>query len=172
MLLDIVHSHAVKNTAEGINCFDGTEYQFFHSGAKGDHPAWGSKCFDYSRTGVLHFLLSNVRFWLEEYHFDGFRFDGVTSMLYHDHGLGTAFVSPAQYFSMNTDVDAVTYLMLASDLAREVKKDCVLIAEDMSAMPGMCRPIKDGGIGFDYRLSMGLPDFFIKTIKEKQDGHW
>ena len=172
VLLDIVHSHAVKNTAEGINCFDGTEYQFFHSGAKGDHPAWGSKCFDYSRTGVLHFLLSNVRFWLEEYHFDGFRFDGVTSMLYHDHGLGTAFVSPAQYFSMNTDVDAVTYLMLASDLAREVKKDCVLIAEDMSAMPGMCRPIKDGGIGFDYRLSMGLPDFFIKTIKEKQDGHW
>ena len=172
VLLDIVHSHAVKNTAEGINCFDGTEYQFFHSGAKGDHPAWGSKCFDYSRTGVLHFLLSNVRFWLEEYHFDGFRFDGVTSMLYHDHGLGTAFVSPAQYFSMNTDVDAVTYLMLASDLAREVKKGCVLIAEDMSAMPGMCRPIKDGGIGFDYRLSMGLPDFFIKTIKEKQDGHW
>ena len=115
VLLDIVHSHAVKNTAEGINCFDGTEYQFFHSGAKGDHPAWGSKCFDYSRTGVLHFLLSNVRFWLEEYHFDGFRFDGVTSMLYHDHGLGTAFASPAQYFSMNTDVDAVTYLMLASD---------------------------------------------------------
>ena len=172
VLLDIVHSHAVKNTAEGINCFDGTEYQFFHSGAKGDHPAWGSKCFDYSRTGVLHFLLSNVKFWLEEYHFDGFRFDGVTSMLYHDHGLGTAFTGPSQYFSMNTDVDAVTYLMMATEVAREVNKNVVLIAEDMSAMPGMCRPIKDGGIGFDYRLSMGLPDFFIKTIKEKEDGHW
>jgi len=172
VLLDIVHSHAVKNTAEGINGFDGTEYQFFHAGAKGDHPAWGSKVFDYSRTGVIHFLLSNVKFWLDEYHFDGFRFDGVTSMIYHDHGLGTAFTSPAQYFSMNTDVDAVTYLMLAADLAHEVKKGCVLIAEDMSGMPGMCRPIRDGGIGFDYRLSMGLPDFFIKTIKEKQDGHW
>ena len=172
VLLDIVHSHAVKNTAEGINCFDGTEYQFFHAGAQGDHPAWGSKCFDYGRTGVIHFLLSNVKYWMEEYHFDGFRFDGVTSMLYHDHGLGTAFTSPAQYFSMNTNVDAVTYLMMATEVAREVNKDVVLIAEDMSGMPGMCRSIKDGGIGFDYRLSMGLPDFFIKTIKEKQDGEW
>ena len=172
VLLDIVHSHAVKNTAEGINCFDGTEYQFFHAGAQGDHPAWGSKCFDYGRTGVIHFLLSNVKYWMEEYHFDGFRFDGVTSMLYHDHGLGTAFTGPAQYFSMNTNVDAVTYLMMATEVAREVNKDVVLIAEDMSGMPGTCRPIKDGGIGFDYRLSMGLPDFFIKTIKEKQDGEW
>ena len=172
VLLDIVHSHAVKNTAEGINCFDGTEYQFFHAGAQGDHPAWGSKCFDYGRTGVIHFLLSNVKYWMEEYHFDGFRFDGVTSMLYHDHGLGTAFTGPGQYFSMNTNVDAVTYLMMATEVAREVNKNVVLIAEDMSGMPGMCRPIKDGGIGFDYRLSMGLPDFFIKTIKEKQDGEW
>ena len=172
VLLDIVHSHAVKNTAEGINCFDGTEYQFFHAGAQGDHPAWGSKCFDYGRTGVIHFLLSNVKYWMEEYHFDGFRFDGVTSMLYHDHGLGTAFTGPEQYFSMNTNVDAVTYLMMATEVAREVNKNVVLIAEDMSGMPGMCRPIADGGIGFDYRLSMGLPDFFIKTIKEKEDGKW
>ncbi len=172
VLLDIVHSHAVKNTAEGINMFDGTEWQFFHSGTKGDHPAWGSKCFDYSRNGVLHFLLSNVKFWMEEYHFDGFRFDGVTSMLYHDHGLGISFSGPEMYFSMNTDVDAVTYLMLASDLIHEYKKGSVAIAEDMSAMPGMCLPIADGGMGFDYRLSMGLPDFFIKTIKEKEDGKW
>ena len=172
VLLDIVHSHAVKNTAEGINMFDGTVWQFFHGGAKGDHPAWGSKCFDYSRNGVLHFLLSNVKFWMEEYHFDGFRFDGVTSMLYHDHGLGTSFTGHDQYFSMNTDVDAVTYLMLASDLIHEYKKNAVAIAEDMSAMPGMCLPIADGGMGFDYRLSMGLPDFFIKTIKEKEDGKW
>ena len=172
VLLDLVHSHAVKNTAEGINMFDGTVWQFFHDGEKGDHPAWGSKCFDYSRTGVLHFLLSNVKFWMDEYHFDGFRFDGVTSMLYNDHGLGTSFSGLSQYFSMNTDVDAVTYLMLASDLIHSFKKGSIAIAEDMSAMPGMCLPIVDGGIGFDYRLSMGLPDFFIKTIKEKEDGQW
>ncbi len=172
VLLDLVHSHAVKNTAEGINMFDGTVWQFFHDGEKGDHPAWGSKCFDYSRTGVLHFLLSNVKFWMDEYHFDGFRYDGVTSMLYYDHGLGTSFSGLSQYFSMNTDVDAITYLMLASDLIHSFKKGSVAIAEDMSAMPGMCLPIEDGGIGFDYRLSMGLPDFFIKTIKEKEDGQW
>ncbi len=168
VLLDVVHSHAVKNTAEGINQFDGTDGQFF----KGDHPAWGSKVFDYGRNGVIHFLLSNIKFWLEEYHFDGFRFDGVTSMLYHDHGLGTAFMTYDQYFSMNTDVDAVTYLSLATDLCHEVKKGSVCIAEDMSGMPGMCLPVKDGGIGFDYRLSMGIPDFYIKTIKEKEDGKW
>ena len=172
VLLDLVHSHAVKNTAEGINMFDGTVEQFFHGGEKGDHPAWGSKCFNYAHNGVLHFLLSNVKFWMDEYHFDGFRFDGVTSMLYHDHGLGTSFSGYNQYFSMNTDVDAVTYLMLASELIHEYKKGSVAIAEDMSAMPGMCIPVKDGGIGFDYRLSMGLPDFFIKTIKEKEDGQW
>ena len=172
VLLDIVHSHAVKNTAEGINMFDGTVWQFFHDGEKGDHPAWGSKCFDYSRNGVIHFLLSNVKFWMEEYHFDGFRFDGVTSMLYLDHGLGVSFGDVHQYFSMNTDVDAVTYLMLASDQIHEYKKGAVAIAEDMSAMPGMCIPLREGGMGFDYRLSMGLPDFFIKTIKEKEDGQW
>ena len=172
VLLDLVHSHAVKNTAEGINGFDGRDDQFFKDGGAGDHPAWGSKVFDYGKNGVVHFLLSNVRFWLEEYHFDGFRFDGVTSMIYLDHGLGSAFTDYRQYFSMNTDVQAVAYLQLAAELTHEFKRGALCVAEEMSGMPGMCLPVKDGGIGFDYRLSMGLPDFFIKTIKEKQDGQW
>ncbi len=171
VLLDLVHSHAVKNTAEGINMFDGTVWQFFHDGDKGEHPAWGTKCFDYSRTGVLHFLLSNLKFWLEEYHFDGFRFDGVTSMLYHDHGLGTSFDN-SKYFSLNTHVEAVTYLQLANELIREVNPNAITIAEDMSAMPGMCLPIEDGGVGFDYRLAMGSPDMWIKHVKEKRDEDW
>ena len=172
VLLDLVHSHAVKNTSEGINCFDGTNGQFFKEGDAGNHPAWDSKVFDYGKTGVIHFLLSNIKFWMEEYHFDGFRFDGVTSMIYLDHGLGSAFTDYRMYFSMNTDVDAVTYLQLATELIHDLKRGSVAIAEEMSGMPGMCLPIKDGGIGFDYRLSMGLPDFYIKTIKEKQDGDW
>lgn len=172
VLLDLVHSHSVKNTMEGINCFDGTVGQFFKEGDAGNHPAWGSKVFDYSKDGVIHFLLSNLKYWLEVFHFDGFRFDGVTSMLYHNHGLGVAFTGPDMYFSMNTDVDAVTYLQLATELVHEVKPNAVLISEDMSAMPGMCLPVKDGGIGFDYRLSMGLPDYYIKTIKEYPDGAW
>ena len=171
VLLDLVHSHAVKNTAEGINMFDGTVWQFFHDGEKGEHPAWGTKCFDYGKTGVLHFLLSNLKFWLEEYHFDGFRFDGVTSMLYHDHGLGTDFNSNDKYFSMNTNVDAIAYLQLANELIRQVKPNAITIAEDMSGMPGMCLPIEDGGIGFDYRLAMGLPDMWIKATKT-QDEFW
>ena len=172
VLLDVVHSHAVKNTAEGINMFDGTTWQFFHDGPKGDHPAWGTKCFDYGKTGVIHFLLSNLKFWMTEYHFDGFRFDGVTSMLYHDHGLGTDFNSNDKYFSYNTHTEAVTYLQLANELIRQVNPNAITIAEDMSGMPGMCLPIEDGGIGFDYRLGMGLPDMWVRTVKERSDESW
>ena len=172
VLLDIVHSHAVKNTAEGINEFDGTSWQFFHSGPQGEHPAWGTKCFNYDKDEVIHFLLSNLKYWLNEFHFDGFRFDGVTSMIYHNHGLEVAFENDKQYFSTNTNVEAVTYLQLANELIHMVNPKAITITEDMSGMPGMCLPIKDGGIGFDYRLSMGLPDMWIKTIKEQKDEHW
>ena len=172
VLLDVVHSHAVGNTLEGINLFDGTSYQFFHEGGRGDHSAWGTKCFNYGKPEVLNFLLSNLKFWLEEYHFDGFRFDGVTSMLYLDHALGTDFSNLSQYFTMNTDVDAVTYLQLANELIREVKPDAITVAEDMSGMPGMCEKVSDGGIGFDYRLGMGIPDLWIKLAKETRDEDW
>ncbi len=172
VLLDVVHSHAVKNTNEGLNEFDGTVYQFFHEGEKGNHSAWGTKLFNYGKDEVLHFLLSNLKYWMEVFHFDGFRFDGVTSMLYHDHGLGSAFTDYSMYFSMNTDTDAVTYLQLANELIHEINPNAITIAEDMSGMPGMCIPIHDGGIGFDYRLSMGVPDLWIKTIKECTDDEW
>ena len=172
VLLDVVHSHAVKNTNEGLNQFDGTEYQFFHAGEKGHHSAWDTKLFNYGKNEVLHFLLSNLKYWMETFHFDGFRFDGVTSMLYHDHGLGSAFCSYDMYFSLNTDTEAVTYLQLATELIHSYNPKAVIIAEDMSGMPGMCLPIKDGGIGFDFRLSMGVPDLWIKTIKERKDEDW
>lgn len=172
VLLDVVHSHAVKNTNEGLNQFDGTEYQFFHDGPKGDHSAWGTKCFNYGKNEVIHFLLSNLKFWMETFHFDGFRFDGVTSMLYLDHGLGSAFSGYDMYFSMNTDLEAVTYLQLANELIHQVNPKAVTIAEDMSGMPGMCIKIEDGGIGFDFRLSMGIPDLWIKMIKESKDEFW
>ena len=168
VLLDVVHSHASKNTNEGLNRFDGTEDQYF---VAQDHPAWDTKLFNYGKYEVIHFLLSNLKFWLQEYHFDGFRFDGVTSMIYHDHGLGTDFMSYDRYFSLNTNVEAVTYLQLANELIHAVNPFAVTIAEDMSGMPGMCLPIRYGGIGFDYRLSMGVPDFWIKTLKES-DENW
>ena len=172
VLLDVVHSHASCNTREGINEFDGTVWQFFHDGPKGDHQAWGTKCFNYDKNEVIHFLLSNLKFWQEEFHFDGFRFDGVTSMLYHNHGLGVNFAGYPDYFSMNTDTEAVTYLQLANLMVRQVNPNAITIAEDTSAIPGLCLPVDQGGIGFDYRLAMGEPDMWIKLIKEVSDENW
>ena len=172
VLLDVVHSHAVKNEAEGLADFDGSGNLYFHYGPRGDHPGWDSKLFDYGRPEVQQFLLSNVRYWLEEFHFDGFRFDGVTSMLYHHHGEGVAFTDYSQYFGPAADEDAILYLQLATTLAHEIKKDSLLIAEDMSGMPGLCRPISEGGIGFDYRLAMGIPDYWIKLLKHTPDEYW
>lgn len=172
VIMDLVHSHAVKNEIEGLGNYDGTRFQFFHEGGKGEHPAWDSYCFDYGKNEVLHFLLSNIKFWLEEYKFDGFRFDGVTSMLYFDHGLGKAFTSYDDYFNQNVDHEAVTFLRLANTLIKQVKPRSLTIAEDMSGMPGLAVPVKDGGLGFDYRMAMGVPDFWIKIIKEKSDDEW
>ena len=173
VIMDIVHSHAVKNENEGLGRLDGTPYQYFHADpGRREHPAWDSLCFDYGKNEVLHFLLSNCKYWLEEYHFDGFRFDGVTSMLYFDHGLGKAFGSYSDYYDGGQDTDAITYLTLANKLIHQIKPSAITIAEEMSGMPGLAIPVKDGGIGFDYRMAMGIPDYWIKTLKEKKDEDW
>lgn len=172
VIMDIVHSHAVKNVVEGLGCYDGTRYQFFHDGTRGEHPAWDSYCFNYNKNEVLHFLLSNIRFWLGEYKFDGFRFDGVTSMLYLDHGLGKAFTSYADYFTPNIDDEAVIYFKLANRLIHDLYPRALSVAEDMSGLPGLAAPITQGGLGFDYRMSMGVPDYWIKLIKDQKDEDW
>lgn len=172
VIMDLVHSHAVKNELEGLGNFDGTGYQYFHTGARREHPAWDSLCFDYQKHQVLHFLLSNCKFWLEEYHFDGFRFDGVTSMIYRSHGLGEDFNGYQSYYNLNQDGDAICYLMLANRLIHQVNRHAITIAEEMSGMPGLAYPLKYGGMGFDYRLAMGQPDFWIKYIKEVKDEDW
>ena len=172
VLLDVVHSHACPNVGEGLQLQDGTENQYFLEGGQGWHPAWGTKLFNYGRVEVLHFLLSNLKFWQTEYHFDGFRFDGVTSMIYHDHGLGSAFTNYDMYFNMNTDLEALNYLQLANELIHEVNPYATTVSEDMSGMPGMCLPIEQGGIGFDYRLAMGEPDYWIKLLKDTRDEDW
>ncbi len=172
VILDIIHSHAVKNEKEGIGCFDGSDHLYTHHGEKGHHKVWDSRCFDYGKPETVHFLLSNLKYWLEKFHFDGFRFDGVTSMCYFDHGLGVDFLEYAQYFNENVDEDAITYLTLANKLAREIRPDVMTIAEDVSGMPGMAFPVEQGGIGFDYRMSMGIADYWVKTLKTKSDDDW
>ena len=170
VIMDIVHSHAISNFAEGLNEFDGTDSQYFHSGGRGYHKGWDSKLFDYGKWEVKKFLLSNVRYWLEEFHFDGFRFDGVTSILYFHHG-ETSFDHYDKYF-YEVDWDAVTYLQLANAIIHEFKENTISIAEDVSGMPGLCRRPEEGGLGFDFRLGMGIPDYWIKTLKEKPDEDW
>ena len=172
VLLDVVHSHACPNVGEGLQLQDGTDEQYFLTGGEGWHPAWGTRLFNYNRPEVLHFLLSNLKYWQTEYHFDGFRFDGVTSMIYRDHGLGSAFTNYDMYFNMNTDIPALNYLQLANELIHEVNPNALTVAEDMSGMPGMCLPIDEGGIGFDYRLAMGEPDYWIKLLKDTRDEDW
>lgn len=172
VIMDIVHSHAVKNEVEGLGRFDGTPYQYFHDGGRREHPAWDSLCFDYGKNEVLHFLLSNCKYWLDEFQFDGFRFDGVTSMLYRSHGLGEAFSGYADYYNLNQDGDAICYLTLANKLIHQVKPHAITIAEEMSGMPGLASKFEDGGMGFDYRMAMGIPDLWIKYIKEYTDENW
>ncbi len=172
VIMDIVHSHAVKNEVEGLGRLDGSYDLYFNKGDRREHPAWDSLLFDYGKNEVLHFLLSNCKFWQEEYRFDGFRFDGVTSMLYYDHGLGKAFGSYQDYYDGGQDKDAIVYLTLANLLIHEVNKHAITIAEEMSGMPGLAIKFEAGGIGFDYRMAMGIPDYWIKMIKEKKDEDW
>lgn len=172
VLMDIVHSHAVKNLAEGLNEFDGTDDQYFHPEPRGYHEHWDSKLFNYGKPEVLQFLLSNIKYWIEEFHFDGFRFDGVTSMLYFHHGMFINFDHYDKYFKEGVEWDAITYLQLANTLAKTIHPKSVTIAEDMSGMPGMCRKVEEGGIGFDYRLGMGIPDYWIKILKHLPDEQW
>jgi 1,4-alpha-glucan branching enzyme len=172
VIMDLVHSHSVKNLNEGLGLFDGSPGQYFHTDQRRYHKAWDSLCFNYGKDNVIHFLLSNCRFWLEEYKFDGFRFDGVTSMIYYDHGLEKNFTSYNEYFDGNQDMDALIYLFLANTLIHEFKPSAFTIAEEMSGMPGLATPTIDKGYGFDFRLSMGVPDFWIKLVKDVPDEHW
>lgn len=172
VIMDMVQSHAVKNEVEGLGNLAGDPNQFFYPGGRHEHPAWDSLCFDYGKNEVIHFLLSNCKYWLTEFQLDGFRFDGVTSMLYYSHGLGEAFCGYGDYFNGHQDDNAICYLTLANLLIHEVNPRAITIAEEVSGMPGLASPFKDGGYGFDYRMAMNIPDYWIKTIKECRDEDW
>ena len=172
VVMDIVHSHAVKNEVEGLGNLAGDPNQYFYPGDRHEHPAWDSLCFDYGKDDVIHFLLSNCKYWLEEFHFDGFRFDGVTSMLYYSHGLGEAFTNYGDYFNGHEDDNAICYLTFANKLIHEVNPKAITIAEEVSGMPGLAAKFEDGGYGFNYRMAMNIPDYWIKTIKERRDEDW
>lgn len=170
VLLDLVHSHASKNVDDGLNNFDGTDHQYFHGGVKGSHPIWDSRLFNYGSWEVLRFLMSNANWYIEEYKFDGFRFDGVTSMIYQHHGVNHSFVNGYdEYFNdALVENDAILYLTLVNDMLHQLRDEdhrVITISEEVSGMATMCRPISEGGMGFDYRLAMGIPDKWIELLK-------
>lgn len=173
VLLDVVHSHACKNVLDGLNMFDGTDHCYFHEGCKGRHELWDSRLFNYGSWEVLRFLLSNLRFFMDKYHFDGFRFDGVTSMMYKHHGIGYGFSGDyREYFTALADEEAINYLILANHVIHRFYPNAITIAEDVSGMPALCVSIEDGGMGFDYRLAMAIPDMWIRILKETRDEDW
>ncbi len=173
VLIDLIHSHASSNVLDGINLFDGTDYLYFHGGEKGIHKQWDSRLFNYKNWETLRFLLSNCSWYLDEYHFDGFRFDGITSVLYVNHGINYSFSGRYNdYFGDNVDLDGEIYLMLANYLIHKKNPNAITIAEDVSGMPTLCRPVEEGGFGFDYRLNMSVPDKWIQLLKEYKDEQW
>lgn len=172
VIMDLVHSHAVKNEREGLGNYAGDPNQWFCSGERREHPAWDSLCFDYGKPEVAHFLLSNCQYWIRNYHFDGFRFDGVTSMLYLNHGIGSSYTGYGDYYNGTENDSAIAYLTLANKMIHEINPSAITIAEEVSGMPGLAMPVSDGGYGFDYRLAMNIPDYWIKMIKEKMDEDW
>ena len=172
VIMDLVHSHAVRNEVEGLGNFAGDPDQYFYPAPKREHPAWDSLCFDYGKDEVVHFLLSDCKYWMEEFRFDGFRFDGVTSMLYYSHGLGESFTNYGDYYNGHEDDHAICYLTLANKLIHELNPGAITIAEEVSGMPGLAVKVKDGGYGFDYRMAMNIPDYWIKLIKDRIDEDW
>ncbi|WIA28178.1 hypothetical protein OEZ86_010746 [Tetradesmus obliquus] len=203
VLLDVVHSHISSNADDGLAGFDmgqGQEANYFRSGEAGYHKQWDSRILNYGHWEVQRYLLSNLRYWLDEFQFDGFRFggvysmmyhdhgigidparayqannmfDGVTSMLYHHHGIDTAFSGHYhEYFGPQADVEACVYLMMANEVIHKLHPDAITIAEDVSGMPTLCRPVSEGGLGFDYRLNMAIPDTWIRLLKHVRDEDW
>lgn len=172
VILDVVHSHSVMNEKEGLSRFDGSYNLYFHDNARGIHPVWVSRCFNYAKNETLMLLLSNLKYWMDEFHFDGFRFDGITSMCYKDHGIGVDFLNYAQYFDDNVDTDAIIYLYLANKLIHQISNQAFTIAEDVSGIPGLAFPAAQQGVGFDYRMSMGIADYWVKIVKKTSDEQW
>jgi len=166
VILDITHSHACPNTEQGLARYDTSRYFF-----RDLKTQWDTVSFDYSQERTRRFLLSNCRYWLEEFNIDGFRFDAVGNMIYLDHGLDDDFSHVGRCFygkdgQNRLDENGVLYLSLANTLVHELAPHAITLAEEFSGAPGMSCSPDNAGLGFDYRFAMGLPDFWAKFIEE------
>ena len=173
VIMDIIHSHASPNVNDGFNYWDGTDHLYFHGGNLGNHVQWNSKLYNYSSYETLRLLLSNCAYYIKEYRIDGFRFDCVTSMLYSHHGIDYNFTGNyKEYFNEFFNLESSVYLMLANSLIHKLNPEAITIAEDFSGTPGLCRPVEEGGLGFDYKLNMKICDKWKQYLLYKKDEEW
>ncbi|KAK9673873.1 hypothetical protein RND81_12G195300 [Saponaria officinalis] len=172
VFLDIVHSYSAADEMVGLSLFDGTNDCYFHTGKRGHHKYWGTRIFKYGDVDVLQFLLSNLRWWIEEYHIDGFQFHSLPSMMYTHNGFATFTGDFEEYCNQYVDRDALLYLILANDILHFLHPNIITIAEDATLYPGLCEPSSQGGLGFDYYVNLAAPEMWLSFLENVPDNEW
>ncbi|KAH9622869.1 hypothetical protein KSS87_007872 [Heliosperma pusillum] len=172
VFLDIVHSYSAADEMVGLSLFDGTNDCYFHTGKRGHHKYWGTRIFKYGDVDVLQFLLSNLTWWIEQYHIDGFQFHSIPSMIYTHNGFATFTGDLEEYCNQYVDRDALMYLILANDILHALHPNIITIAEDATLYPGLCEPSSQGGLGFDYYVNLAAPEMWLSLLENVPDNEW
>ncbi|XP_058788144.1 1,4-alpha-glucan-branching enzyme 3, chloroplastic/amyloplastic [Vicia villosa] len=172
VFMEIVHSYAAADEMVGLSLFDGSNDCYFHSGKRGQHKFWGTRMFKYGDVDVLHFLLSNLNWWIEEYQIDGFQFHSLSSMIYTHNGFASFTGDLEEYSNQYVDKDALLYLIMANEILHVLHPNIITIAEDATYYPGLCEPTSQGGLGFDYYVNLSAPEMWSTFLETVPDHEW